>query len=61
MAVVKTKPTSAGRRFLVKIVNPELHKGKPHAALTSSQKQVETIMDESQFVTVEAATNIIIE
>jgi len=39
MAVVKTKPTSAGRRFLVKIVNPELHKGKPHAALTSSQKQ----------------------
>ena len=39
MAVVKTKPTSAGRRFLVKVVSPELHKGKPHAALTSSQKQ----------------------
>ena len=39
MAVVKTKPTSAGRRFLVKVVNPDLHKGKPHAALTSAQKQ----------------------
>ena len=39
MAVVKTKPTSAGRRFLVKVVSPELHKGKPHAALISSQKQ----------------------
>jgi large subunit ribosomal protein L2 len=39
MAVVKTKPTSPGRRFLVKVVNPDLHKGKPHAALISSQKQ----------------------
>ncbi|MGB0503814.1 MAG: 50S ribosomal protein L2, partial [Thalassolituus sp.] len=33
MALVKTKPTSAGRRHLVKVVNAELHKGKPHAAL----------------------------
>jgi large subunit ribosomal protein L2 len=33
MAIVKAKPTSAGRRFVVKVVNPELHKGKPHAAL----------------------------
>ena len=39
MAVVKTKPTSPGRRFLVKVVNPDLHKGKPHAALLTSQKQ----------------------
>ncbi len=33
MALVKVKPTSAGRRTLVKVVTPELHKGKPHAAL----------------------------
>jgi large subunit ribosomal protein L2 len=33
MALVKVKPTSAGRRALVKVVTPHLHKGKPHAAL----------------------------
>jgi large subunit ribosomal protein L2 len=33
MALVKTKPTSAGRRHLVKVVNSELHKGKPFAAV----------------------------
>lgn len=33
MPLVKSKPTSAGRRFLVKVVNPELHKGKPCSAL----------------------------
>lgn len=33
MAVVKCKPTSPGRRFVVKIVNPDLHRGKPFAAL----------------------------
>ena len=33
MAVVKSKPTSAGRRFVVKVVEAELHKGKPYAAL----------------------------
>ena len=33
MPLVKVKPTSAGRRALVKVVNPHLHKGKPHAAL----------------------------
>jgi large subunit ribosomal protein L2 len=37
MAIVKTKPTSAGRRFLVKVVNPDLHKGAPHAALVESK------------------------
>ncbi|MGG8925131.1 hypothetical protein ACQ9BA_26580, partial [Escherichia coli] len=26
MAVVKCKPTSPGRRHVVKVVNPELHK-----------------------------------
>ena len=33
MALVKVKPTSPGRRGLVKVVNANLHKGKPHAAL----------------------------
>lgn len=33
MAVVKRKPTSPGRRFVVQVVNPELHTGEPHAPL----------------------------
>jgi large subunit ribosomal protein L2 len=33
MAVVKCKPTSPGRRHVVKVVNPELHKGAPYAPL----------------------------
>ena len=33
MAIVKCKPTSPGRRHVVKIVNQELYKGKPFAAL----------------------------
>jgi len=33
MAVVKAKPTSPGRRFVVKVVNPELHKGEPYKPL----------------------------
>ena len=33
MAIVKTKPTSAGRRFVVKVVSPDLHKGEPHGPL----------------------------
>jgi large subunit ribosomal protein L2 len=39
MAIVKVKPTSAGRRAVVKIVTPGLHKGKPHAALVESQSR----------------------
>ena len=39
MALVKVKPTSAGRRALVKVVNPHLHKGRPIDALTESQKR----------------------
>src|SRR5829696_9137012 len=35
MPLVKVKPTSPGRRALVKVVNPELHKGGPFAALTA--------------------------
>lgn len=33
MALVKVKPTSPGRRAVVKVVNAHLHKGAPHAAL----------------------------
>jgi large subunit ribosomal protein L2 len=33
MALVKVKPTSAGRRGVVKVVNPNLHKGRPIDAL----------------------------
>ena len=39
MALVKTKPTSPGRRHLVKVVNNELHKGKPHAALLEKKSK----------------------
>lgn len=39
MAVVKTKPTSAGRRFVVKVANADLYKGKPERALTSSKSK----------------------
>jgi large subunit ribosomal protein L2 len=35
MPLVKVKPTSPGRRALVKVVNPELHKGGPFAPLTA--------------------------
>src|SRR6476620_4993168 len=37
MPLVKVKPTSPGRRALVKVVTPELHKGDPHWPLTRSQ------------------------
>ncbi len=37
MPVVKAKPTSPGRRFVVKVVNPDLHKGAPYAPLTEVQ------------------------
>ncbi|WP_428353195.1 50S ribosomal protein L2 [Methyloprofundus sp.] len=33
MAIVKSKPTSPGSRFVVRIKHEGLHKGKPHAAL----------------------------
>ena len=37
MALVKVKPTSPGRRGVVKVVTPDLYKGKPHAPLLESQ------------------------
>ncbi|MEQ1601935.1 MAG: 50S ribosomal protein L2 [Methylophilaceae bacterium] len=39
MALVKVKPTSPGRRAVVKVVTPDLHKGKPHAPLLEKQSR----------------------
>jgi len=39
MALVKTKPTSPGRRFVVKVVNKDLHKGAPVRSLTESKSK----------------------
>jgi large subunit ribosomal protein L2 len=39
MALVKVKPTSPGRRSVVKVVNPDLHKGAPYAPLLESQSK----------------------
>src|SRR3954453_16066527 len=39
MPLVKVKPTSPGRRALVKVVNPELYKGGAFAQLTEPQKR----------------------
>ncbi len=37
MPIVKSKPTSPGRRFLVKVVNPDLHRGRPCSSLLENQ------------------------
>jgi len=39
MALIKVKPTSPGRRAVVKVVTPELHKGKPVAALVEKKSK----------------------
>jgi large subunit ribosomal protein L2 len=39
MAIVKCKPTSPGRRFVVKVKNDELHKGRPHAPLVEQKSK----------------------
>lgn len=39
MAVVKAKPTSPGRRFVVTVVDPSLHKGSPYKPLVEKQSQ----------------------
>jgi large subunit ribosomal protein L2 len=39
MALVKVKPTSPGRRGVLKVVTPDLYKGKPHAPLLESQSK----------------------
>jgi len=37
MAVVKCKPTSPGRRFVVKVVNKDLHKGERYGPLLATK------------------------
>ena len=39
MPIVKSKPTSPGRRFVVRVVNPDLHKGMPHKALLAKKSK----------------------
>lgn len=40
MALLKTKPTSPGRRFVIKVVHPDLHKGNPYTPLVESKKRI---------------------
>lgn len=37
MAIVRTKPTSAGRRFVVRVSTEGLHKGEPYAPLLAKK------------------------
>lgn len=39
MPIVKTKPTSPARRFMIKVVNPDLHKGDPYSPLLASKQR----------------------
>ena len=39
MAIVKRKPTSPGRRFVISVVNPHLHKGAPYAPLLEKKSK----------------------
>jgi len=39
MSVVKRKPTSPGRRFVVSVVTPDLHKGAPYAPLLEKKSR----------------------
>ncbi len=37
MALQRSKPTSAGQRFVVRVKTPELHRGEPHAPLVEKK------------------------
>ncbi|MDR1012451.1 MAG: 50S ribosomal protein L2 [Coxiellaceae bacterium] len=39
MTIVKTRPTSPARRFVIKVVNHDLHKGKPYAPLLVAKQR----------------------
>lgn len=39
MAVIKRKPTSPGRRHVISVVNPDLHKGDPYAPLLEKKSK----------------------
>ena len=39
MPLIQSKPTSAGRRFVVKVSTPDLHKGAPYAPLLEKKSK----------------------
>lgn len=39
MPLVKAKPTSPGRRFVIQVKNPDLHKGDPYAPLIAKKQK----------------------
>lgn len=39
MTLVKEKPTSPGRRFVIRVINKELHKGSPYKALLDKKNK----------------------
>jgi large subunit ribosomal protein L2 len=39
MALIKSKPTSPGKRGEIKVVNSHIHKGRPHSALVEKSKK----------------------
>lgn len=39
MTIVKSRPTSPGRRFRTSVRTPDLHRGRPHRALVSGQSK----------------------
>ncbi|MDP1934414.1 MAG: 50S ribosomal protein L2, partial [Nitrosomonas sp.] len=39
MALVKLKPTSPGRRSVVRLINKDLHKGEPYKSLIEKQSK----------------------
>ena len=39
MVLINPKPTSAGRRSMIKVVSPELYKGKPYEPLLEKQNK----------------------
>ena len=40
MAVVKQKPTTPGRRGMVRVVTPDLYKGRPQSGLVEAKKSI---------------------
>ncbi|WP_119343937.1 50S ribosomal protein L2 [Facilibium subflavum] len=51
MKVVKAKPTSPGRRFVVQIKNDELYKGRPFAGLVEKQTKTAGRNNEGRITT----------
>lgn len=41
MPIKKLRPTSPGTRFVVRVENPDLHKGRPHMPLVETKKQID--------------------